>query len=96
MAEDSFQAQIVLDSQIKSGKNIAFSVNEIAPHGRNLKKLGNTTLICQNLIEKTRQSIKIDQFRSGTTFLVLNLMLIDGYYTGNANLRPIYGGYPHD
>lgn len=95
MAETSFQAQVYLDSQIKSGKKIAFAVTEVAPHGQKQKHLGPTTTICRKLIEKTSQNIKIDQYRGTPTFLVLNLMLIDGYYTGNANLRPIFGSYPH-
>lgn len=93
MNEGSFQAQLDLSKQKSDGKQIAIAVNEVAPHGAVKDGLTFTTII-RNLIDKASNNIKAGQYASAPTCLVLNLLLIDGYYTGNANLRPVVPGYP--
>lgn len=93
MDEASFQAQLELSKQKADGKNIAFVFNEVAPHGE-VKNGGTHTAIIRNLIDKASNNIKSGQYTSAPTCLVLNLLLIDGHYTGNSNLRPVVPGYP--
>lgn len=95
MDESSFETQLDLAKQVAAGKKIAISINEISPHGEVKANKTFTTLI-RNLINKANNNIKSGQYSDAPTCLVLNLLLIDGYYTGNAHLRPVVGGYPSD
>ncbi len=95
MSEDSYQAQLDLMAQRAEGKRVAIALTEIAPHGKRKPQTGMMTGVCRRLIDKTVQNIKIGQYRGAPTLLVINLMVIDGYFTGNAALRPVFPGYPH-
>ncbi|ATE70795.1 hypothetical protein CNO08_05100 [Lysobacter capsici] len=93
MSESSFEAQLSLSQQISEGKCFATAITEAAPHGH-ITDGKNTTAIIRNLIDKTCNNLKTGQYTDGPTCLVLNLMLIDGYYDGSTNLRPIVFGWP--
>jgi len=95
MNEDSFQAEHSLSRQVSDGKKFATAITEVAPHGL-VKDGKNTTTIVQNLIDKTTQNLKSGQFVNRFTCLVLNLLLIDGYYNDPDSLRPIAFGWPDD
>lgn len=95
MSEDSLNSQIELEKQVSRGVQLAMQVHVIAPHGDIPLGLQQTT-ICRNLIDKSRNNIKLGQYAAAPTFLVLSLMLIDGHHTGNADLRPVAHGYPCD
>jgi hypothetical protein len=91
--EGSFQAQISLSDQVNQGKKIAMAVQEAAPHGV-IADGKNSTTIIRNLIDKTTNNIKPGQYLNAPTCLVLNLLLIDAHFNGNASLRPVAFGYP--
>jgi hypothetical protein len=93
MNEASYGAQLELSRQRKTGAPTAIAVHEVAPHGNVKHGLAVTTII-RNLLQKATNNIKPGQYAAAPTCLVLNLLLIDGYCTGNANLRPIVLGYP--
>lgn len=93
MAEDSFETQIDIQAQLASGKTTAMSVQIIAPHGA-VKRGKERTQMCNNLIKKAIGNIKSGQYAAAPTFMVLNLMLIDGHFNGTMDLRPVAGGYP--
>jgi hypothetical protein len=93
MAEDSFKAQIELQKQVADGKRISMAVHAIAPHGNMPRRLQQTT-VCRHLIDKASGNIKQGQYVGAPTFLVLNLMLIDGHFNGNSDLRPVAPGFP--
>lgn len=95
MNEDSYQAQLLLSKQLAEGRQIAMALHEAAPHG-NMKDGKYLTTIIRNLIDKAKNNIKSGQYADAPTCLVLNLMLIDGYYNGNASLRPVAFGFPQD
>lgn len=94
MAEDSFQSQLELQKQVSRGERIAIAVHSTSPHGSMPRGLQQTG-ICRNLIDKASSNIKLGQYVTAPTFLVLNLMLINGYFNGIADLRPVAPGYPH-
>lgn len=91
--EGSFQAQLSLSQQISDGKQVATAIHEAAPHGV-IEDGKNLTTIIRNLIEKATNNIKSGQYSDAPTCLVLNLLLIDGHWNGNASLRPVAFGYP--
>lgn len=91
--EKSFEAQLSLSKQIAEGRAVATSIHEAAPHGV-IRDGKNMTTIIRNLINKAGNNVKRGQFANAPTCLVLNLLLIDGYYNGNAALRPVAFGYP--
>lgn len=93
MAEDSFKAQLELETQLRSGKGVAMTVQSIAPHGR-LQEGKVVTQMCVNLIDKATGNIKAGQYAAAPTFMVLNLMLIGSHFTGNMELRPVAAGHP--
>jgi len=97
MAEDSFKAQVELQKQVADGKRVATAVHAVAPHGNMPRGLQQTTM-CRHLIDKASGNIKEGQYVGAPTFLflVLNLMLIDGHFNGNSDLRPIVPSYPHE
>jgi hypothetical protein len=95
MAEDSFKAQIELQKQVANGNRVAMTVHAVAPHGNMPCRLQQTTM-CRHLIDKASGNIKEGQYVEAPTFLVLNLMLIDGHFNGNCDLRPIVPSYPHE
>jgi hypothetical protein len=95
MSEDSRKSQIELKKQVSRGAQVAMQAHSVAPHGAIPRGLQQTT-ICQNLIDKARNNIKRGQYAAAPTFLVLNLILIDGHNTGNADLRPVAHGYPNE
>jgi hypothetical protein len=94
LAEDSFKAQIELQKQVAHGKRVAMTAHAVAPHGNMPRGLQHTTM-CRHLIDKASGNIKEDQYVGAPTFLVLNLMLIDGHFNGDCDLRPIVPGFPH-
>jgi len=94
MAEDSFQAQLDLQAKRFSGARVATSIQSISPHG-DVERCHQQTTMCKNLINKAIGNIKAGQYAAAPTFLVLNLMLIDSYYNGTTDLRPVAAGYPH-
>lgn len=93
MAEDSFKAQLNLQAQIARGKKIASAVHSISAHGP-MKRGEEQTEMCKNLIDKTIGNIKAGQYAAAPTFMVLNLILIDGHWNGTMDLRPVAVGYP--
>lgn len=95
MDERSFEAQLSLSSQISDGRLVATAITEVSPHGV-INDGKNMTAIIRNLIDKSNNNFKSDQYAAAPTCLVLNLMLIDGYYNGNSSLRPVAFGYPDE
>lgn len=93
MAEDSFQAQLDLQAKRSSGTQLATSTQSISPHG-DVECGHHQTTMCKNLINKATGNIKAGQYAAAPTFLVLNLILIDSYYNGTTDLRPVAAGYP--
>lgn len=93
--EASFQAQLALSAQVAEGRSVATAITSASPHGA-VEDGKTMTTIIRNLIKKTENNIKSNQFAKAPTCLVLNLMLVDGYYNGNGSLRPITFGYPDD
>ena len=93
--ERSYKAQLSLSEQLAKGRQVAMALHEAAPHGH-IKDRKYLTAIIQNLIDKAENNIKPGQYASAPTCLVLNLLLIDGYYNGNASLRPVAYGYPEE
>ena len=91
--ENSYNAQLSLSEQVASGRVVATELTGVAPHGEVEDGKSMTTIIC-NLIKKADGNIKSGQYADAPTCLVLNLMLIDGYYNGNASLRPVAPGFP--
>lgn len=81
--EDTLDAKIKIDEQLHSGKNIAFSETEIQPYS---SKENSITTVINTLIEKCRQNIKRDQFKLGSTFLVVDLSLIPPFRTDSRGL----------
>jgi hypothetical protein len=94
MAEDSFKAQIELQKQATHGKHVAMAVHTVAPHGVVPRGLQQTTM-CRHLIDKASGNIKQGQYAGATTFMVLNLILIDGHFSGHCDLRPVVPSFPH-
>lgn len=93
MNEESFQAQLSLSEQKKDGKKFPTAIHEAAPHGA-VEEGKSLTTIIRNLIDKATNNIKSGQYSDAPTCLVLNLLLIDGHWNGNAGLRPVAFGYP--
>lgn len=93
MADDSFKAQLEIQSQISRGDRIAMAEHEISPHGE-IERGKEHTGMSKNLIDKCVGNIKTGQYAAAPTFMVVNLMLIDGHFTGTADLRPVAAGYP--
>jgi hypothetical protein len=93
--EDSLEAQIDIEDQLKRGKRIATGISVIQPYGEKPYQKGkrNITTVIETLIEKTRQNIKSGQFPNGKSFLVLNLSIIPPFRTENFVLRPAYCDY---
>lgn len=91
--ESGFEANLDISSQLKNGAKVAMTVQHVASHGAVLRGSLRTTM-CRNLIQKASNNIKVGQYVDGPTFLVLNLMLIDGHESGNAYLRPVASGFP--
>lgn len=94
MSEESFKARGHLQDQIDNGNHVAITEVEVAPHGTLPNRSAIHLSVCQRLIDKARQNIKLGQYAAAPTLLVLNLMLIDGNWSGNADLRPIASGFP--
>jgi len=92
MMEGAIDGQIDLDAQAR-GVTFAKHLQELSTHGDTEFDRVVTTM-CENLIDKTQNNIKGGQYSAATTFLVLNLMLIDSARTGNSMLRPIVPGWP--
>ncbi|WP_412478511.1 hypothetical protein [Azonexus sp. IMCC34839] len=95
MAENSFEARLELQKQISRGERVAMVAHSVAPHGNVPRGLEQTTM-CRHLIDKASGNIKQGQYLGAPTFLVLNLMLIDGHFNGNSDLRPVAPGYPYE
>lgn len=92
--EESFDVQLSLREQVAEGKRIAVGVQVAEPHGP-VEDGKHATAIIRNLIDKTNNNFESCQFQDAPTCLVLNLLLIDAHWTGNATLRPRMFGYPH-
>jgi hypothetical protein len=90
--EDSLDAQVDIENQLKEGKKIATGISVVQPYGKKpyQKGKGAITAVIETLIEKTRQNIKSGQFPNGKSFLVLNLSIIPPFRTENYVLRPAY------
>lgn len=88
MDEASFEAQLSLSAQVGAGRAVASATASASPHGavENCKAM---TTIIRNLVKKAENNIKPGQFANAPTLLVLNLMLLDGYYNGKGSLRPV-------
>lgn len=93
MDEDRFEGALNLHQQVTSGKKVAMGTQIISPHGKVPRSKEQTTM-CLNLIKKAENNIKEDQYTTAPTFLVANLLLIDSYYTGNMELRPLVTCWP--
>lgn len=94
MMEGAIESQIDLDAQQARGVTFATSEQELSTHG-DTESGRSVTAMCENLIDKTQNNIKGGQYSAATTFLVLNLMLIDSARTGNSMLRPVTPGWPN-
>jgi hypothetical protein len=90
--EDSMDAQIEIERQLKQGNRIATGVSVTQPYGKKpyQKGKGTVTAVIETLIEKIKQNIKLGQFQDGKTFLVINLSIIPPFRTKNYVLRPAY------
>lgn len=90
--EDSLDAQIDIENQLKKGKRVATGVSVVQPYGEKpyQQGKGTVTAVIETLIEKTRQNIKSGQFPNDKSFLVLNLSIIPPFRTENFVLRPAY------
>ncbi|NLN59593.1 MAG: hypothetical protein GX147_02570 [Deltaproteobacteria bacterium] len=90
--EDSLEAQIDIEDELKKGKRIATGISVVQPYGERPYKKGKGTItaIIETLIEKTCQNLKRDQFPNTSSFLVLNLSIIPPFRTDNYVLRPAY------
>jgi hypothetical protein len=90
--ENSLDAQVDIEGQLKKGKRIATGISVDQPYGEKpyQKGKGTITAVIETLIEKTRQNIKSGQFPNGKSFLVLNLSIIPPFRTENFVLRPAY------
>lgn len=90
--EDSLDAQIDIENQLKKGKRVATGVSVVQPYGEKpyQQGKGTVTAVIETLIEKTRQNIKSGQFPNNKSFLVLNLSIIPPFRTENFVLRPAY------
>ena len=90
--EDSLDAQIDIEDQLKQGKRIATGISVVQPYGEKpyQKGKGTITAVIETLIEKTSQNIKAGQFPNDKSFLVLNLSIIPPFRTENHVLRPAY------
>lgn len=90
--EDSLDAQIDIEDQLKKGKRIATGISVVQPYGKKpyQKGKGTITAAIETLIEKTRQNIKPGQYPNDRSFLVLNLSIIPPFRTENYVLRPVY------
>ncbi len=90
--EDSLDAQVDIEEQLKKGKRVATGVSVVQPYGEKLYQQGKGTVtaVIETLVEKTRQNIKSGQFPNDKSFLVLNLSIIPPFRTENFVLRPAY------
>ena len=90
--EDSLDAQIDIEDQLKKGKRIATGISVVQPYGEKpyQKGKGTITAVIETLLEKVRQNIKSGQFPNDKSFLVLNLSIIPPFRTENYVLRPAY------
>ncbi len=90
--EDSLDAQIDIEDQLKQGERIATGISIVQPYGEKpyQKGKGTITAVIETLIEKTRQNIKLGQFPNDKSILVLNLSIIPLFRTENLVLRPAY------
>ena len=90
--ENSLDAQIDIEDQLKQRKKIATGISVVQPYRERpyQKGKGTITAVVETLIEKARQNIKPGQFPNGKSFLVLNLSIIPPFRTENYVLRPAY------
>jgi len=77
--EDSREASIEMKAQIQQGRQVAFSETVIAPLHRDNKEYDAYSVknYIERIIEKIEQNIKSDQFKTGDTFLLVDLKLVD-------------------
>lgn len=90
--EDSLDANISIEEQLKEGKTVAIGETVIQPYSDKPYKNGKGTLgtVIDTLIEKTSQNIKSGQYPNEKSFLVVNLSIIPPFRTENYVLRPAY------
>jgi len=90
--DDSLDANIEIEKQLRAGKRVASAVSVVQPYGEKPYQQGKglITAVIETLIEKTRQNIKRDQYSNTNSFLVVNLSIIHPFRTDNCVLRPVY------
>lgn len=86
----SLEANIDIESQLKSGKRIASAISESQPYGNKVQNRETVLGVSNTLLEKARGNIKQEQFANPNTFLVLNLSVIPPLNTEPKTLRPAY------
>lgn len=100
LAEASFEGQLRLSAQISSGRRLATDALVIAPYGETRVQVQEGTesattapakrlTVTRTLIRKTSSNIDSGQFKDWPTFLVLNLLILDGHDTTPDSLRKL-------
>jgi hypothetical protein len=89
MHEQRFEGELRLRAQLSAKNRIAFDVQMESPHGE-LPEGQDLLTICRVLINKLGNNIKNKQYTDATTFLVANLSIIDSYFLGNVELKPMH------
>lgn len=95
IAEQLFEGELNLQQQILSGKQIAMHEQLISPYGA-IPSGREQTTVCRKLLDKIENNIKLKQYDSGITFLVINMIRIGPGFTDNRELKPLSTGWPHD
>ncbi len=87
---ESVNVNIELERKVREGQTVAMAEGEITPFGEKVS-FGTHVLDTTNfLIEKARQNIKVGQFATESTFLVLNLGMLPVSEGDTGLLRPSY------
>lgn len=89
--ENNLGARIEIETQLKSGRNIATAASVIQPYGeKDYEKSGKLKRVISVLINKTASLINAGQFPNSFSFLVINLSLLPTSITEKRILRPAY------
>jgi hypothetical protein len=90
---DSVNANVRLESQLKEGKGFAYAETALTPYGeierhQGMKKI---TTVIETIIDKLESLIKPGQFSGqNASFLVVNLCLLPPIRTDALSIRPYY------
>ena len=89
MHDQRFESELRMRRQLSAGKRVGFDIQMESPHGE-IPDGQDLLTICRVLINKLGNNIKDKQYTGATTFLVANLSIIDGYFLGNVELKPMH------